>query len=405
MRWFPRRRRTSPAPIEVNPPGEAERLLRRLDFSVVRRLDGLRQGDHRNLAYGAGLDLAELREYRPGDDVRALDWNVTARMAQPYVRRYHEDREITAWLVLDLTASLDFGSGTLSKRDLLIDIAGTLARLLTSRGDRVGALLYTGSEVRSGIEWSPDDAAPYRPGVRLRRHEWWGQRRLDERARRPANLVTAGQGRRHVLHLLQRVIDATRAVQAAHPAAPSARHTGTYLETLLQQAFGTAQQRSLVVVLSDFLDDEAGGRPLDQLGADGDHEVWYAHEDTSRQLQGRGPVAWTRALAPLARRHEVVGVWVRDEREVSLPDAGVVTFEDVETGEQLVVDTSQSTLRTAYMALAQRRAAAMQRAFARAGAALWEVSTGEPLVPALVQFLDRRRRTAEGARRLAAQPA
>ncbi len=110
FRWRHRRAPGAGAPGPVNPPGEAERLLRRLDFTVIRRLDGLRQGDHRNAAYGAGLDLAELRPYQPGDDVRALDWNVTARMGEAYVRRYNEDRDVTAWLVLDLTASTDFGS-------------------------------------------------------------------------------------------------------------------------------------------------------------------------------------------------------------------------------------------------------------------------------------------------------
>ena len=403
--WRRRREATRLAEV-VNPPGEAERLLRRLDFTVIRRLDGLRQGDHRNLAYGAGLDLAELREYQPGDDVRSLDWNVTARMGEPFVRRFHEDRDVTAWLVLDLSRSLDFGSADQSKRDLLVDVAGTLARLMTARGDRVGALLYTGSRPLSGGALAVEDQNPRRyGGTRLRRHEWWGQRKIDERDRRPAEQVAAGQGRQHVLHLLQRVVDATRRLPPPDPSAAERDRVTTHLEVLLQQAFRTARQRSLVVVLSDFLDADTPDAMPDSQPGGASAESWYIDEAAERWLRGVARVPWTQALAPLARRHEVVGAWIRDPREEALPDVGVVTFQDAETGEQLVVDTSQPALRAAYGVLAARRAAAMERAFSRAGAALWTVSTGEPLVPALVRFLDQRRRTAVGVRRLAAQPA
>src|SRR5512136_3488076 len=93
-----------------------ERILQRLDWQVIRRLDGILQGDYRTLFYGSGLDLADLREYQPGDDTRQIDWNVTARMATPYVRLYTEDREITAWFLLDLSPSLDFGGAQHVKR-------------------------------------------------------------------------------------------------------------------------------------------------------------------------------------------------------------------------------------------------------------------------------------------------
>src|SRR5690349_18251027 len=93
-------------------PRSPERLLDRLDWTVVRRLDGLLQGDYRTLFRGFGLDLADLREYQYHDDVRYIDWNVTARLSTPYVREYHEDREVTAWFLLDLSPSVDFGSQT-----------------------------------------------------------------------------------------------------------------------------------------------------------------------------------------------------------------------------------------------------------------------------------------------------
>ena len=352
--------RKKPPPAErspLAPPGEAERLLKRLDFTVVRRLDGLRQGEHRNLAYGFGLDLAELREYQPGDDVRALDWNVTARMDRPFVRRFHEDREVTAWLVLDLTSSTDFGSTQVTKREVLIDAAGTLARLLTADGDRVGALLYTGSA--------------HIPRGRARTRSWRGG--YDEVEKLPAEVVRAGSGRLHVLHLLQRTMMALGRVPAAglvrhsESALGAERPIVSDLAALLEQAFRTARGRSLVLVLGDFLSDTEG---------------------------------WQRALAPLARRHEVVGVWLRDPREVELPKVGVVSLQDAESGEQIVVDTSQPSLREAYAQLAREREQTMEHLFALHGAALWKLSTADPFVPSLVTFLEQRRRTLVGARRL-----
>ncbi|HEV8535514.1 MAG TPA: DUF58 domain-containing protein [Candidatus Limnocylindria bacterium] len=119
-----------------------ERRLQRLDWTVLRRLDGLLQGDYRTVFKGQGLDLADIREYAFGDDVRHIDWNVTARLDAPYVREYLEDREICAHFLLDMSPSVDFGTVDRRKRDLLIDFTGVLARLLTRHGNRVGATLY-----------------------------------------------------------------------------------------------------------------------------------------------------------------------------------------------------------------------------------------------------------------------
>jgi uncharacterized protein (DUF58 family) len=121
-----------------------ERILLRLDWEVIRRLDGLLQGDYRSLFYGYGVDFADLREYQPEDDIRYIDWNVTARLNTPYVRQYVEDREITAWFLLDLSPSVDFGPVLSQKRTVLIDFVGTLARLLTRHGNRIGAMFYGG---------------------------------------------------------------------------------------------------------------------------------------------------------------------------------------------------------------------------------------------------------------------
>jgi uncharacterized protein (DUF58 family) len=173
---------------------------------VIRRLDGLLQGDYRTLFRGAGLDLADLREYQYHDDVRHIDWNVTARLQTPYVREYHEDREVTAWFLLDLTASMDFGSERVLKRSLLAEFVAVLARLLTRHGNRVGALLYDG------------------PGA-------------------PVTVIPARSSRRHVLHILHRL------TARSAPARPAA----TNLTDLLRAAARLLRRRSLVFVVSDFI--------------------------------------------------------------------------------------------------------------------------------------------------------
>lgn len=130
-------------PAAQRPAEDAEGLLRRLDWHVVRKLDGLLQGDYRSLFLGHGYDLAEVREYQAEDDVRYMDWNVTARMDHPYVRQYMEDREITAWLLLDLSASVEFGTARERKLDVAVEFSALLARLLTRHGNKVGAMLFS----------------------------------------------------------------------------------------------------------------------------------------------------------------------------------------------------------------------------------------------------------------------
>src|SRR5512134_2295295 len=126
-----------------------ERILHRLDWQVIRRLDGYLQGDYRSLFRGFGMDFADLREYQAEDDIRYIDWNVSARMDTPYVREYMEDREVIAWFLLDLSPSVDFGALDNQKRNVLIDFVGTLSRLLTRHGNRVGAMMYGSSIQRT----------------------------------------------------------------------------------------------------------------------------------------------------------------------------------------------------------------------------------------------------------------
>ena len=199
-----------------------EALLQRLEWTVLRRLDGLLQGDYRTLMRGAGLDLADLREYQHHDDVRHIDWNVTARLQQPYVRQFTEDRELSAWFLVDLSASVDFGSNRFTKRRIAREFVAVLARLLTRHGNRVGALLY-GSKVDT--------------------------------------VLPARGGRTHVLELLQRM--------AARPAEAAAGSTD--LRDLLAAAQRNVKRRSTLFVISDFISAPGWEKALGQLAMR--HEV------------------------------------------------------------------------------------------------------------------------------------
>ena len=197
-------------------PRDPEHILRRLEWTVIRRLDGAVHGDYRTLFRGFGLDLADLREYQYQDDVRHIDWNVTARLQSPYVRVFNEDREVTAWFLLDLSPSMDFGSRVLKKRSISTEFVTVLARLLTRHGNRVGALFY-GDRV---------DA-----------------------------VIPARAGRRQVLHLLHQML--------SWPERP--RSAATDLRAFLQAAFQLIPRRSLVFVVSDFISTPGWSAPLAHL--------------------------------------------------------------------------------------------------------------------------------------------
>jgi uncharacterized protein (DUF58 family) len=205
-----------------------ERILQRLDWKVIRRLDGLLQGDYRSLFYGYGVDFADLREYQPEDDIRYIDWNVTARMDTPYIRQYIEDREISAWFLIDLSPSMDFGSNNTEKRASLIDLVGTLARLLTRHGNRIGAILYTGQD---------------------------GGSNGNRKAHRITRIIPAKGGRNHVLWLINDLLKQPRLPQAAF----------TDLNSMLELGLQTIKKRSLIFILSDFISSPGWERTLSLL--------------------------------------------------------------------------------------------------------------------------------------------
>jgi uncharacterized protein (DUF58 family) len=287
----------------------AEHVLRRLEWTVIRRLDGLLQGDYRTLLRGSGIDLADLREYQHHDDVRHIDWNVTARLQVPHVRVFTEDRDMTAWFLLDLSPSVDFGSGEKRKQSISSGFVAVLARLLTRHGNRVGAILYG-----SGVD----------------------------------RVIPAGSGRRHVLQLMHAMAQRAKAKEQG----------ATRLADLLNQAASMVRRRSTVFVVSDFISEPG----------------------------------WEKPLAMLAQKHEVVAVRLFDPLESNLPDLGLVTMRDAESGEQLLVDTSSAKFRQRFAQIAAQREAELLQSLSRIGVDTLELSTDDDLVQSILRFTDMRKR-------------
>ena len=258
---------------------------------------------------GAGLDLADLREYQHHDDVRHIDWNVTARLQVPHVRVFTEDREMAAWFLLDLSPSVDFGSGEQRKRHVSAEFVAVLARLLTRHGNRVGALLYG-----SGVD----------------------------------TMIPTRGGRRHVLHLLHSIQERPAAVESGT----------TRLTELLASAASLIKRRSTIFVVSDFISEPG----------------------------------WEKPLALLAQRHEVVAVRVLDPLELDIPDLGLLTIRDSETGEQLLVDTHDAGFRKRFARIAAQREAELRQGFVRASVDALELATDGDLVDAIVRFAEMRKR-------------
>lgn len=284
-----------------------DRLLRRLEWRLGRRLDGRLQGNYRTVWHGTGIDFTDLRLYTAEDDVRHIDWNVTARLDEPYVRQYTEDRELTAWLVIDRSASMRFGQGA-GKESTATELAVSIARLVSRGGNRVGAILY-------------DNAG----------HQ----------------VVPPRGGRDQVLRI-------TRELLRPPPQVGPGRTTD--LEAMLKlAATTTSRRRSLIFVMSDFI----------------------------------GDPGWDRPLARLTHRHEVVVIRVVDPAEVELPDLGVILVEDAETGEQLLVDTSDPLLRSRLADQAGARETELADGMRRAGVSAQRVTTDQDLLAALIDLVHR----------------
>ena len=325
-----------------------EQALRRLELLITRRLDGLLHGDHLGLVPGSGSELAETREYHPGeDDVRRMDWNVTARTTVPHVRDLIADRELETWVLVDATPSMDFGTALLEKRDLAVAAVAAAGFLTARAGNRIGAHIIAGrsAAVASGHGRTGGNNAA------------WPEEEHGERVIR----IPARAGRAHLLGLLRLLLDRPQRVPqptaldkpATTPPGHSARLSrstaaGQVTSRLAEAANGihrSAHWRGLIVVVSDFLDG------LDSPIGTGD----------------QGPV-WERPIRRLAHRHHVLAVEVVDPRELELPDVGLLTLIDPETGQRREVSTASKRLRERYAAAAVEQRETIGTALRRTGA-------------------------------------
>ena len=303
-----------------------ERRLRRLELTITRRLDGLLHGQYLGLLPGAGSELAGSREYRPGEDeVRRMDWAVTARTAVPHVREVDADRELTTWLLVDATPSMDFGTAEIEKRELAVAATAAVGFLTAGSGNKLGAHVLGTEAVR----------------------------------RFPART-----GRTHLLGLLRTLLAVPRGGEGAQPPA---------LADAIAGLRRSAPRRGLVVVVSDFLDglpdtDDPEARP-----------------------------AWEEELRRVAVRHQVLAVEITDPRELELPDVGLITLVDPESGQRREVSTGDRRLRERYAAAAAAQREIVRRALRRSCAAHLPLRTDRDWVADIVRHVYAQRRLAMAA--------
>jgi uncharacterized protein (DUF58 family) len=320
----------------VRPRELPQELLRRLEFTVVRKLDGFFFGDYTGLFYGPSLDLAEVREYQPGDEVRRMDWNVTARTGKLHVRQYREEREITAWVVVDLSRSMNFGTRKKLKRDLALEFAGVAAGIVTRHGDKIGTV---------GVNET---------GIKL---------------------VRPASGRNQALNVLQTLTNMPSSV------AGSSTTGETSLVDALSSLEKLLRRRALVFVISDFIDGTSQAAPAAKSSS--------VNPVISR-LKGNDP-AWAEPLGRLASRHDVIAVRVSDPAERELPNVGGLRLRDPESGREVWVDTSDARVRAAHANLVKTRDTAINRAFRGARIDALELSTKDELLEPLLKFTLRRK--------------
>jgi uncharacterized protein (DUF58 family) len=295
----------------------AEQVLRRLELRVTRRIDGLLHGDYLGLLPGPGSDLAEARVYRPGeDDVRRMDWNVTARTTVPHVRDLIADRELETWALVDASGSMDFGTAELEKRELATSAVAAIGFLTAHAGNRLGAHILHGAAVRR---------------------------------------IPARSGRGALFSMLRALLELPRT-----PAGTG----GPSLADAIDGLRRTARRRGLAVLVSDFLDG------MD----DPDHP------------------AWERPVRRLTALHQVLAIEVLDPRELELPDVGVLTLVDSETGRRREVSTANRRTRERYAEAAAAQRESIRMGLRRAGAAHMQLRTDRDWLRDVVQFVVTQRR-------------
>jgi uncharacterized protein (DUF58 family) len=308
-------------------PREILKKIRQIELRTTRLVSETLGGQYHSVFKGQGMNFEEVREYQPGDEVRSIDWNVTARMNHPFVKKFVEERELTLMLVVDLSGSGIFGSREQSKRELAAELASVLAFSAIRNNDKVGLILFT------------EEVEKYIPPKK---------------------------GRRHVLRVIREILCFQ----------PSKR--GTNFDEALDVLNRLTRRHAIVVVISDFLFEQ--GRAVD---GDKHRRGGYLLSPTL------GPRSWP-ALRQANRRHDVIAIQVVDRFELELPSLGRLVFSDAESGEMIEINTHDLRKRRAFADRRNKHQAELLRLLRSANIDAIEVRTGEPYAAALGEFFETR---------------
>jgi uncharacterized protein (DUF58 family) len=313
--------------------------VRRIQLVTGRQVADVMAGAYLSVFKGRGMEFDEVRPYVPGDDVRTIDWNVTARVGEPYVKRYVEERELTVLLLVDISPSQDFGSAARSKREAAVELAALVAFSAIYNQDKVGLLLFHGA------------AEEYIPPRKGQKHALRVIREVLARGREDA---VRGDERRRLRELGRELLGRFRRLVARTRREPS---RATNIGHALEFCRRVLPRRAVLFLVSDFLDD-----------------------------------GYLPALVTANRRHDVVCVEVGDERERGLARAGLITVEDAETGARQLVDTGSSAFQAAMAEATRARQAALAAELGAAGIDLIRIDATRPVIEPLLGFFRARER-------------
>lgn len=309
-------------------PRELFRKVRRIEITTSRLVSDVFAGQYHSVFKGQGIEFEEVREYQPGDDVRSIDWNVTARTGKPHIKKFIEERELTVMILVDVSRSCRFASVNMLKSQLAAEVAAVLAFSAIRNNDKVGLIMFT-DRIEKFI--------PPRKGVK------------------------------HVLHVIREALYFE----------PQGRLTN--VTNALEYLNKVARRKSIAFLISDFLPSATVPGASEKGGSDSGNE------------NGAGG-ALKRPLAVANKRHDVIAVTLNDPREMRMPDCGLITLEDAETGQTAVVDSSDAALRRRYEQNNRERLKRRERLFRSVGMDYIDISTDVPYADAIVKFFLKRRR-------------
>lgn len=285
-------------------PKEVLENVRRLEIGTKGLVNEIFSGEYHTVFKGRGMEFAEVREYVPGDDIRLIDWNVSARTGSPFVKVFSEERELSMMLVVDMSRSGTFGTSYRMKDEVAIEICALLAFSAMKNNDKVGLLIFTD---------------------------------------RVEKFIPPRKGRQHVLRVLREIV--------YH----EPENKGTNMSSALEYLLRVIRRNSVVFILSDFMDD-----------------------------------GFQKSLRVVSSKHDVIAIKVTDKLEIQLPDAGLISLVDAETGENVVVDTSDEKIRNSYSALRQAQQEGLEKMFKKINLDYINIKTGESYVEPLYKFFRKR---------------